>query len=105
MPKLIELCRLIFDEPMLRNIRKYTVEEVSRQTGDQTWDVALFEQVMFIRLVAARDVIVEHNFPVVSLWGKQRGCAMLSQTAPRDKFFEIMIYLRFEDRKAKESFA
>jgi len=30
-------------EPILRNIRKCTVEAGAKQIGNQTWDVALFE--------------------------------------------------------------
>ena len=32
----VSLFRILFDEPMLRNIKKCTVEEGQRRTGDQT---------------------------------------------------------------------
>ena len=88
--------RILFDEPMLRNIKKCTVEEGRRQTGDQTWDVTLHELDQFIGLVVARGVIGGRNFPLKSLWGKSWGCQMFSQTMSRDRFVEIMRFLRFD---------
>jgi len=48
---------VLFDVPMLRNIRKCSVEEGRRQCGGQAWDLALFELEKFIGLVVARSVI------------------------------------------------
>ena len=58
--------RILFDEPMLRNIKKCTVEEGRRRTGDQTWDVSLHELHKFIGLVVARGVIGGRSFPLKS---------------------------------------
>ena len=88
--------RVLFDEPMLRNIRKCTVEEGRRQTGDQTWNVSLQELDKFIGLLVSRGVIGGRNFPLKSFWGKTWGCEMFSKTMPRDKFLEIMKFLRFD---------
>ena len=53
--------RILFDEPMLRNIKKCTVEKRPNQTGDQNWDVSLHELDKFIGLVVARGVIGEQT--------------------------------------------
>ena len=62
--------RILVYEPMLRNIKKCTVEEGRRRTRDQTWDVSLHELDKFIGLLVARDVIGGQNFPLKSFWGK-----------------------------------
>ena len=57
--------RILLDRPMLRNIKKCTVEEGRKRTGDQIWDVSLHELDKFIGLVV-RDVVwtlEEKNFP------------------------------------------
>ena len=74
---------------MLRNIKKCTVEEEQRRTGNQTWDVSLHELDKFIGLVIAR--VVMTKLPFKELLGKPWGCQMFSQTTPRDKFVEIML--------------
>ena len=88
--------RILFDEPMLRNIKKCTVEEGRRRTGDQTWDVSLDKLDKFIGLVVARGMIGGRNFPLKSFWEKSWGCQMFLQAMPRDRFVEIMRFLRFD---------
>ena len=94
--RLVSWFRILFGKPMLRNIKKSTVEEGRRRTGDHTWDVSLHELDKFIELVVARGVIEGRNFPQKSFWGKSWGCQMFSQTMPRDRFIEIMRFLRFD---------
>ena len=62
--------RILFDKPMLRNIKKGTVEKEQRRFGDQTWDVFLHEFDKFFGLVVARGVIGGRNFPLKSFWVK-----------------------------------
>ena len=88
--------RILFHEPMLRNIKKCTVKEGRRQTGNQTWDVSLHELDKYFGLVVARGVIRGRNFPMKSFWGKSYGNQMFSQTMPRDRFLEIMRFLCFD---------
>ena len=86
----------LFDIPMLRNIKKCSIEEGRRRTEDQTWDVTLHELDQFIGLVIARGVIGGRNFPLKKFWGKLWGCQMFSQIMSRDRFVEIMRFLRFD---------
>ena len=95
----VSFFRKLFDEPMLRNLKKCTVEEGRRRTGDQTWDVSLHELDKSIELVVARGVIGGRNFPLKSFWGKSWGCQMLLQAMPRDMFIEIMRFLCFGLRR------
>ena len=88
--------QIIFDEPMMRNIKKCTVEEGRRQTGDQNWTVSLHKLDKSIGLMFARGVIGGRNFPLKSFWGKSWGGQMFSHTMPRDRFLEIMRFLRFD---------
>ena len=88
--------RMLFHEPMLRNIKKCTVEEGRRRTGDQIWDVSLHELDKFIGFLVARGVIGGRNFSQKSFRETSQGCQMFSQTMPRDRFVEIMRFLRFD---------
>ena len=81
---------------MLRNIKKYTVEEGRRRTGDQTWDVTLDELDQFIGMVTARGVTGGCNFPPKILWGKSWGSQVFSQTVSRDRFVEVVRFLHFD---------
>ena len=88
--------RILFDEPMLRNIKKCTVEEGRRRTGIQTRDVSLHELAKFISLMVARGMIGGRNFLLKSFWGKSWGCQMFFQAMPRDRFVESTRFLCFD---------
>ena len=62
----VSVFRILFDKPMLRNIKKCAVAKRRRRTGDQTWDVSLHKLEKFIGLVVARGVIGGQNFPLKS---------------------------------------
>ena len=87
---------VVFDEPMLRNIRKCTVAEAHRVSGSTHWDVTLDELDKFIGLIIARGILGQSGLPVESLWNKTWGCSIFSKTLPRDRFKEIMRFLRFD---------
>ena len=62
--------RILFDKPMLRNIKTCAVEEGRSRTGDKTWGVFLHKLDKFIGLLVARGVIEGRNFPLKSFWVK-----------------------------------
>ena len=59
---------VVFDEAMLRNIRKYTVAEAHRVSNRMNWDMTLDELDKFIRPVIARAILGQRGLPVESLW-------------------------------------
>ena len=58
--------------------------------------MSLHELDKFIGFVIARDVIGGQKFSLKSFWGKSWGCQIFSQAMPRDRFVEIMRFLRFD---------
>jgi len=91
--------RILFGEPTLR--KKCSVEEGRTQTGDHVSDVFLCELEIFMCLMVARGVMVGYNLLVTSSCGKSCGWTMFSQTMPRNKFLEILRYLRFDLKKER----
>ena len=49
--------RILFNEPMLRNIQKCTIAEAQRVTSDPNWKIFLDELEKFLGLIVARGVI------------------------------------------------
>ena len=92
--------RILFNEPMLRNIQKRTIAEAQRITGDPNWRISLDELEKFFRLIIARGGIGGRTLPILSMWKRLWGCALFSKTMPRHRFLEIMKYLQF-DLKSK----
>ena len=88
--------RILFNEPMLRNIRKRTIAEAQRVTSDPNWRTSLDELEKFLRLIIARGVIGDRTLPILSMWNRLWGCALFSKTMPCHRFLEIMKYLRFD---------
>ena len=88
--------RILFDKAMLRSIKKCTVAEVHHVLGETNWDVTLDELDKFIRLIIARGILGERGLPLESLWDSSWGCPMLNNTLSRNRFKEIMRFLRFD---------
>ena len=88
--------RVLFDEAMLRNIQKCTNAEAQRCTNDKNWSVTLDELDKFLGLIIARGIIGGRNMPLKSMWDKTWGCPLFSKTMARDRFLEIMKFLRFD---------
>ena len=53
----------------------------------------------FVDLVVALGLIGGREFSVKSLWGKSWGCPIFSQTMARDKFPELIRFLKTERRR------
>ena len=88
--------RILFNEPMLRNIQKRTIAEAQRVTGDPNWRISLDELEKFLRLIIAGRVICVQTLPILSMWNRLWGCALFSKSMSRHRFLEIMKYLRFD---------
>ena len=58
---------ILFNEPMLRHIRKCIITESQRVTGNDKWSVSLDELDKFIGLVVARGVIGSRTLPIKSM--------------------------------------
>ena len=86
---------VVFDEAILRNIRKCTVAETHRIFGRINWDMTLDELDKFIGLLIARAILGQRGLPVKCLWITSWGCSMFNKTLLRRRFKEIMRFLCF----------
>jgi len=88
--------RIIFSEAMLRNIQKCTISEAQRVTGDVNWKMTLRELDKFIGLIITRGVLGQRGLPCSSLWNTSWECPIFSNTLSRNRFMEIMRFVRFD---------
>ena len=88
--------QIFINEPMLRNIRKCTEGVAQRVTKKTNWTISIDNLEKFIGLIIARGAIGWRNLPIKSMWDSVWGCPLLYSTMSRDKFLEIMRYLRFD---------
>lgn len=92
--------RLIFDSAINRIIKSCTESEAKR-CGDTSFTISYDELDCFISLHLARAVLCAKNTPWHFCWNKVYGPRIFSETMPRDKFFLIMKYLRFDDKATR----
>ena len=85
-----------FDEAMLRNIRKCTIAEANCISDKINSDLTLDELDKFIGLVIARGILGQRDLPVESLWKSTWRFPMFNSTLSRQRFKEIMRFLRFD---------
>ena len=83
-------------ESILRSFVKYTTEEAHRR-GDTNFSLSLSDLEAFIALQYARGLYGK-NHPVSFLYNKEYGIPILSKTMLRDRFLNILNYLRFDDK-------
>ena len=96
--------RILFDDAMLRNIRKCTVVETLCISDKINWDMTLDELDeldKFIGLIIARGISGQRNLPVESLWQSIWAFPMFNNTLSRHRFKEIMRILRFDVKSNK----
>ncbi|XP_074521245.1 uncharacterized protein LOC141786531 [Halichoeres trimaculatus] len=90
------LCLL--DMKILEHIRDCTVAEAHSVEEDKSWDLSIAELKAFIALLYARGVYGK-NMDFESFWSQEWGLPFFRSTIPRDRFREIMRYLRFEKKQ------
>ncbi|GBP35445.1 hypothetical protein EVAR_94896_1 [Eumeta japonica] len=95
--------KLLIDESILRHIQKCTIEEANRQLGHNNWILTLEQLESFIAICYARGAYGAKNIQVNELWSKTWGINFFSKVMPRDRFKEIMKFLRFDHRSERSS--
>lgn len=93
--------KLFLTEPMLRLIKHYTEKEARQVLRDESWTLSLTELDAFLSILYARGACVATSTSVSDLWDKEWGPPFFSETMSRDRFREIMRFLRFDDRDSR----
>ena len=93
--------KLLIDEPLLRHIQRSTVAEARLQLDDNTWNMSLAELDAFVAILYARGALGAKGTSVKDMWDTTWGAAFFRETMPRNRFLEIMKYLRFDLRTTR----
>ena len=78
---------------MLRHIRRFTEEAHKALQGDE-WSLSLEELDVFMSIIYARGVYVATTLKLHELWNRLWRPPSSAET--RNRFIEIMIFLRFD---------
>lgn len=94
----------LMDRVMLQHICDCTVAEACR-CGEEAWELSLAELKAFIALLLVRGVYNGMHMDVEDLWSKEWGLPFFSTTMSRNRYREIMRYLRPERHQAHPTVA
>ena len=92
---------LFIDESVLRHIQRCTEEEARRVLQTVDWRVSLHELDAFLAIVYARGAHKAAKIKVHELWSKLWGIPIISETMARNRFVEIMKFLRFDYKQTR----
>lgn len=96
----LSVWKLLFDETILRNIRRCTIAEARRQKATD-WDVSLKDLEKTFGLLYAKGLFMSSKTPVRLLWSDKWAPPLFARTMPRDRFYSIMKYLRFDEKQER----
>lgn len=65
--------------------------------------MSIAELEAFISILYARGVMGQSQFRLRSIWSKSWGIPMVAQIMGRNRFEEIMRYLRFDDKSTRRA--
>ena len=87
---------LFIDEGILRHIQRCTEEEARRLLQTDDWLVSLHEVDAFLAIVYAREAHKANKIKVHELWNRLWAIPIISETMARNRFIEIIKFLRFD---------
>lgn len=93
---------LFFPPSMLRKVAEYTSLEYKRVNGSAAdLDLSIEELLVFIGLTIARGVLCGRGEPLSAFWSKDYGRDIFRQSMIRQRYQEILRYLRFDDKSTR----
>uniref|UniRef100_A0A1A7XFA5 PiggyBac transposable element-derived protein domain-containing protein n=1 Tax=Iconisemion striatum TaxID=60296 RepID=A0A1A7XFA5_9TELE len=90
----------LMDRVMLQDICDCTIAEAHR-CGEKQWELSIAELRAFIALVLARGVHTRRGTDVEGLWSKEWGVPFFTSTMSRNRFRDIMRFLRFDQKHTR----
>ena len=91
---------LLIDESMLRHIQRCT-EEARRVSQTHDWCVSLHELDAFLAIIYARGAHKATKIKIHELWNRLWGIPIISETMVRNRFIEMMRFLRFDYKQTR----
>ena len=92
---------LFIDESILRHIQRCTEEEARRVLQTDDWCVSLHELDAFLAIIYARGAHKATNIKIHELWNRLWGIPIISETMARNRFIEMMRFLRFNYKQTR----
>lgn len=93
--------RVLIDNNIIQNIKTCTEIRAREILQDETWELDIAQLEAAIGIMYARGVYGGKNFPLKLLWSQVWGPPFFSRTMGRNKFIEIMRFLRFDDQQTR----
>lgn len=97
----ISAFRLLFDESMLRIIKKHTESNAQNETKNSSWTVSLEELEAMIAIMYARGVFCAKGVSLNELWSRSWGPNFIRDKMTRDRFRELIRFLRFDEKSSR----
>ena len=92
---------LFIDESMLRHIQRCTKEETRRVLQTNNWCVSLHELDAFLAIIYAHGAHKATKIKIHELWNRLWGIPIISETMARNRFIEMMKFLRFDYKQTR----
>ena len=93
--------KLLIDEGLLRHIQQATMTEARTVLGDNTWTMSIAELEAFLALLYARGAYASKGLSIDSLWSTKWGPKFFRETMSRNRFKEIMRFIRFDVKSTR----
>ncbi|GBP34891.1 hypothetical protein EVAR_26480_1 [Eumeta japonica] len=93
--------QLIVSKKIMQHILECTMEEARCELQDNDWYMTMEELDAFIAVLYIRGAIGAHNLDLDSLWSIKWGNPIIKATMSRNRFREIMKYLRFDHKSSR----
>ena len=95
--------KLLVNNSILTHIQQCTEAKAHRVKNSNERKVPLSERKAFISLLYVRGVLCGKNQPIFEFWDKNWGVPFFPETIRRNRFCEIVRFLRFDMRSARLS--
>ncbi|XP_073672219.1 uncharacterized protein [Paramisgurnus dabryanus] len=93
----------LVEDGMLKHIRDCTIAEAHRVEEDSSWDITVDELKGFIALIYIRGAQGGKGMDLASFWSADWGYAFFKETMSRNRFQEIMRFLRFDKKETRRT--
>lgn len=92
---------LLLDNFIVKRIILCTEAESHRQTQSNEWKLTVDELLAFIGLLYVRGAMCASSLELESMWSSKFGLPIFKETLSRNRFREIMRYLRFDEKSTR----
>jgi len=94
---------LLFDNYIVNHIHACTITEANRQKPDSEWSFSKEELLAVIGIMYIRGATSASKFDLEALWSDKWGIPIVQNTMSRNRFREIIGFLRFDEKTSRRS--